>query len=412
MNNKKVSLPAEEVTRRRWRNMMIAAMSGHHISPQQRERLENMRQELGISLQEARSLVDQYRVEGGAITLFGDNLQRIRTFRDIISMLLVDGEIKEKGMRLLKLMAQKLDIDDSMLDAYIQECNAANSEVDDSNESKRMSRRIFRRMVGESAKRQDLLKQFDSLQGQDRRELELSVLQEVVSDSKLDSSESTRTTRHRKAYLDDQRVAKKLMDDGVISEEQIKPFRKKQEDLLQNEGRVVSFITEMVKAGALDRDHVEEVRLTTRKDSSVELENWSITAGEGDDKLVINYQEKTLDFTFCASCLKLSGYLDHNTAEALQGELEKIYAKVNDDKGRLLIFDLSEVSYISSAGVGAILNARATLLERWGDIRLVNVTQDAQEIFNLIGVDQVLTFCDSIEDALWSFTDLASAKEA
>lgn len=406
------------IAKRRWRNMMIAAMAGHKITPERREHLDKMRQQLGISIDEAREIVDEYRHFGGGITLFGDKFQRMQVFRDIISMLLAEGEIDEKGRALLQRMAQRLDIDQNSLARFITEGQAAlrpPAGMPDSRESQRLSRRIFRRMISENKDRELLLKEFDSLDRDRRRDLELKILENIVhkDTSTAGSDESVRTRRQRISYLEDQRCARELLALGVVTEAQIRPFREKQEKLFEEEGRVVSYITEMVKSGAVERDLVDKVRARVRTehgDEQEDEERWKKSTDSDMGGLTIRYRKVTLDHTFRASCIGLAGFLDHNTAVVLQKIFDDIFAG-RDDASRLIILEMGELTYVSSAGVGTILNARATALDRWGDIRFVNVSPEAQEIFNLIGVDQVFTFCNTIDDALWSFTDLAIARE-
>lgn len=409
------------IAKRRWRNMMIAALAGHKISSERREYLEKMRLQLGVSVEEARTLVDEYRQSGGGITLFGDKYQRLQVFRDLISMLLVDGEIQEKGHDLLARIAARLDIDKSRLDDYIRQGQAAmqlngvegGDGRSDSKDSQRLSRRIFRRVVSENHDRELLLKEFDTLDRASRRELELKILENLIHDpaSSGENDESMRTRRQRLTYLEDQRCCKILLAQEAVNEAQLRPFREKQEKLFAEEGRVVSMITEMVRSGALDKETVREVRQQVRALHPEEVEEGWVKKTESEmGGLSVRFSRETLDQTFRASCLRLEGFLDHNTVLLLQEIFDQIFA-VRDDTSRLILLEMSGLTYISSAGVGSILNARSTVLDRWGDIRFVNVSPEAQEIFSLIGVDQVFVFCDSLEDALWSFTDLAIARE-
>ncbi len=413
--------PERLIARRRWRNMMIAALAGHKISQERRDYLEKMRQQLGVSVEEARAVVDEYRHSGGGITLFGDKFQRLQVFRDLISMLLVEGEIDGKGRELLTRIAARLDIDKSKLEDYIREGQAALQLEQTgglvpgaSRDSQRLSRRIFRRMVSENQDRDTLLKEFDSLDREHRRELELKILENIVHESskKGDTDESVRTRRQRLAYLEDQRCSKILLEEGTVTEAQLRTFKERQEKLFSEEGRVISMITEMVKSGALDRAAVQAIRARVRAEHPEEAEEGWVKKTESEmGGLTVRFSRETLDQTFRASCLRLEGFLDHNTSLMLQEIFNQVFAG-RDDSARLIILEMSGLSYISSAGVGEILNARAMTLDRWGDIRFVNVSPEAQEIFGLIGVDQVFTFCDNVTDALWSFTDLAIARES
>ncbi len=409
----------KSVAARRWRNLMIASMSGHNISTDRREYLEQMRRKLGISVDDARQIVDDYRHMGGGITLFGDKFQRLQIFRDIISMLLVDGELADKGRSLLLRIAKKLDLDEATLDNYINlaaEAMKSSEDGEDSHESQRLSRRVFRRMVSDSEDREQLLKSFDSLDRAKRRELELKVLEKFTGESadsdKIETKESVRSKRFKEAYLEDERCAVILIEKNVISEAQIKPFKERQKLLFETDGTVVSFLTEMVKAKVLSSSWVDQTREAVRKEYG-ELEvhkSWNKSVSSELGGLRLSFKEVTLDHTFWVSCIGLKGFLDHNSVDLLQNTYDKIFRE-RGDSSRMVIMDMGGLNYISSAGVGAILNARAKTLDRWGDIRFVNVSKEAQEIFSLIGVDHVFTFCETVEEALWSFTDIAVAKD-
>lgn len=408
----------KEINRRRWRNLMIAAMSGHVIPANKREHLEKMRREFGISVEEARAIADEYRIYGGGITLFGNQFQRMQIFRDLISMLLVSGGIDAPGRKLLGKMAEKLSLPESDIERIIEECSLANADNADqeltSNDSQRLSRRIFRRMITDTKEQSELLKRYDTLDHAKRRELELQVIEKLVQ-SRSDGNdngqlETERVNRHRHTYLEDQRCAKLLMDKGLVTESQMRPFREQQEKFFQDEGKVISVMTEMVKSGALDRNEVWQAREQVRRENPENGNEPSVQRIDSENgSLELAYQRVTLDQTFRASYLTLKGYLDHYTTTLLEKTFDQLYAG-RDDAGRLFILDFSAVDYISSAGVGIILNAHHQALERWGDIRLVGVRPEIKEIFELIGADQVLVFSDSLQDALWSFADLAAVK--
>ena len=407
-----------EINRRRWRNLMIAAMSGHAISASKREHLEKMRQEFGISVDEARAIADEYRIYGGGITLFGNQFQRLQIFRDMISMLLVSGEIDPSGRKLLEKMADKLSLPKEDIERIIEECRLAkdndSSQELTSSDSQRLSRRIFRRMITDTKEKSDLLKRYDTLGHSQRRELELQVIEKLVQTREDNSDngqlEAERVNRHRHAYLEDQRCAKILMAKNLISEAQLRPFREQQEKLFEDEGKVISVMTEMVKSGALDRHEVEQTREQVRRENPEPGNEPVVKKVESENGcLEMAYNRVTLDQTFRASYLRLKGFLDHYTSKLLDETFEKLYAG-RDDAGRMFIIDFAEVDYISSAGVGIILNAHRQALDRWGDIRLINVKPEIKEIFELIGADQVLVFNNSLQDALWSFTDLAAVK--
>lgn len=77
--------------------------------------------------------------------------------------------------------------------------------------------------------------------------------------------------------------------------------------------------------------------------------------------------------------LGLSGRLDAVTA----GELEKVLNGSLDDVTEL-IFDLSELSYIASAGLRTLLVAQKRM-KKQGDMRLRHVQDEVREVLDMTG---------------------------
>ena len=70
---------------------------------------------------------------------------------------------------------------------------------------------------------------------------------------------------------------------------------------------------------------------------------------------------------------------------------------------RNLLIDLSEVSYVDSAGLGELVQAYATTKNRGGSLKLLNV---ARRLRDLLVVSKLLTVFDTFDsetDALASF---------
>lgn len=82
--------------------------------------------------------------------------------------------------------------------------------------------------------------------------------------------------------------------------------------------------------------------------------------------------------------VSLNGRLDTNTASDLE---EKI--KENISGIEVLIFDLSSLSYISSAGLRILLLSQK-IMNKQGKMIVKNVTETVSEIFSLTGFSEIL----------------------
>ena len=83
----------------------------------------------------------------------------------------------------------------------------------------------------------------------------------------------------------------------------------------------------------------------------------------------------------------LKGELDTGTAPMLMNELEGEYAGVEK-----LVFEASELTYISSAGLRAILTAMQSLDDEDAPGVMRNVTEGVKNILKATGFDKVLVF--------------------
>ena len=97
--------------------------------------------------------------------------------------------------------------------------------------------------------------------------------------------------------------------------------------------------------------------------------------------------------------LELTGQIDIYTAE----EITKII-DAHMDKGNFkVIIDLTNVTYLDSAGVSALINAKLKLSKKSGDLRLVGLKGKAKEVFELAGLLDMFDKFDSHEKAFEDF---------
>lgn len=83
--------------------------------------------------------------------------------------------------------------------------------------------------------------------------------------------------------------------------------------------------------------------------------------------------------------LAISGRLDTNSSPKLEAELRQSVNGVTE-----LVFDCSEVEYISSAGLRVLLAAQK-VMNRQGSMKLIGVSADVMEVFEITGFADILT---------------------
>lgn len=83
--------------------------------------------------------------------------------------------------------------------------------------------------------------------------------------------------------------------------------------------------------------------------------------------------------------LSLKGRLDTTTAPQLEGLLKQSVTGITE-----LVFDFTELAYISSAGLRVMLAAQK-VMNRQGKMVIRNVNEDVREVFEITGFSDILT---------------------
>lgn len=98
-----------------------------------------------------------------------------------------------------------------------------------------------------------------------------------------------------------------------------------------------------------------------------------------------------------AAVVTITGRVDSVTAEALEEQLERI-AKENNN----LVLDLHDVTYLSSAGVRAIVRTLQSAQKAGGAVLLANVSDVVGRVLDTVGMLHLLRSFRTVEDALRS----------
>lgn len=97
--------------------------------------------------------------------------------------------------------------------------------------------------------------------------------------------------------------------------------------------------------------------------------------------------------------VKVSGRIDSSNA----GELDQALKDIIGNGRNNIVLDLSEVNYMSSAGLRAIIAALRECKKRHGDVRIANPSERVSEVLSLAGVDSLFQVYDSRTAAVGSF---------
>jgi anti-sigma B factor antagonist len=91
-----------------------------------------------------------------------------------------------------------------------------------------------------------------------------------------------------------------------------------------------------------------------------------------------------------------TGDVDAYTAPELRAELRE----ATDGGVRVVVVDLADVTFIDSAGLGALVGAHRRMLESDGHLRIVRPPPLVSRAFELTGLDEVFELYDDRAAAL------------
>jgi anti-sigma B factor antagonist len=81
---------------------------------------------------------------------------------------------------------------------------------------------------------------------------------------------------------------------------------------------------------------------------------------------------------------------------------DKLQSLLHQGKKNIL-FNLAQVSYVDSAGLGAIVSAYTTVTREGGSLKLANVTRKLQDLLSITKLLTVFETFDSEDEALRSY---------
>ena len=123
------------------------------------------------------------------------------------------------------------------------------------------------------------------------------------------------------------------------------------------------------------------------------------------EKLIISEERPSSDIPVVL--LSLKGTIETTNASTLEDAIERV---IGDDCYRIIV-DLSEVTYISSAGWGIFISEIKQVRREAGDIKLASMRPEVWEVFELLEFNNILRPYQTIEEALKDFASAGAGTE-
>ena len=95
-----------------------------------------------------------------------------------------------------------------------------------------------------------------------------------------------------------------------------------------------------------------------------------------------------------------NGDINSATAPQFGSEITKA---VKEAPNANVVLDMSHVYYMSSAGLRDIISGLKQAKSRGGDLHIAGIQGRLKPVFEMVGLDSLSFFYDSVEDAIASF---------
>ncbi|MEL3972411.1 anti-sigma F factor antagonist [Rossellomorea oryzaecorticis] len=96
-------------------------------------------------------------------------------------------------------------------------------------------------------------------------------------------------------------------------------------------------------------------------------------------------------------CIRLSGELDHHTAEELREESSKL---IESENIKHIILNLEELGFMDSSGLGVILGRYKQIKQKHGEMVVCAISPAVNRLFEMSGLFKIIRLEPSEENAL------------
>jgi stage II sporulation protein AA (anti-sigma F factor antagonist) len=96
-------------------------------------------------------------------------------------------------------------------------------------------------------------------------------------------------------------------------------------------------------------------------------------------------------------CIRLAGELDHHTAEELRQKVNDIVEKRQIEH---MVFNLQDLSFMDSSGLGVILGRYKQIKNSGGEMVVCSVSPPIRRLFDMSGLFKIIRLADSEGKAL------------
>ncbi|MCD7033291.1 anti-sigma F factor antagonist [Metabacillus sp. GX 13764] len=106
-----------------------------------------------------------------------------------------------------------------------------------------------------------------------------------------------------------------------------------------------------------------------------------------------------VDFTVKESvlCIRLSGELDHHTAEELRDQVKE---HLQSKELKSIVLNLGDLSFMDSSGLGVILGRYKQVKQLGGEMVICSISPSVKRLFDMSGLFKIIRLEENEKEAL------------
>ena len=94
--------------------------------------------------------------------------------------------------------------------------------------------------------------------------------------------------------------------------------------------------------------------------------------------------------------IHITGQVNEFATDTLSAQLDSVLGEGN----RFIVFDLANVTFLGSTGLGQIMRAYRVVKSKNGYVRIASAQPLIADVFRLTKLDTIVKLCPSVEEAL------------
>lgn len=105
------------------------------------------------------------------------------------------------------------------------------------------------------------------------------------------------------------------------------------------------------------------------------------------------------DLTNNKLIIRIDGDIDHHTCEEIRNRVDNEIMRRNP---KSIIFDMKNVSFMDSSGIGVIIGRYKLIMENGGITAMINVKPQIKRVYDICGLKKIIPIFETEKNAVES----------